>query len=67
MSHWNKRFQTDHYVYGKEPNVFLTEFQKKIEISGDVLAIAEGEGRNAVYLAEQGMNVTTWDLRGIGT
>ena len=61
MNHWNKRFQTDHYVYGKEPNVFLTEFQKKIKVSGEVLAIAEGEGRNAVYLAEQGMNVTTWD------
>lgn len=61
MNHWNKRFQADHYVYGKEPNAFLTEFQEKIKISGDALAIAEGEGRNAVYLAEQGMNVTTWD------
>ena len=61
MTHWNIRFQTDHYVYGKEPNVFLTEFQKRINMSGDALAIAEGEGRNAVYLAEQGMNVTAWD------
>lgn len=62
MNHWHKRFQTDHYVYGKEPNVFLTEFQKKVKVPGDALAIAEGEGRNAVYLAEQGMNVTTWDF-----
>lgn len=61
MNHWNTRFQTENYVYGREPNVFLKEFQKKIKISGDALAIAEGEGRNAVYLAEQGMNVTTWD------
>ena len=61
MNHWNTRFQTDNYIYGKEPNTFLTELQKKINISGDALAIAEGEGRNAVYLAEQGMNVTTWD------
>ena len=61
MNHWNKRFQTENYVYGKVPNVFLTEFQKKIIVSGDALAIAEGEGRNAVYLAEQGMNVTAWD------
>lgn len=40
---------------------FFAEFQKKIKISGDALAIAEGEGRNAVFLAEQGMNVTAWD------
>lgn len=61
MNHWNTRFQTENYVYGREPNVFLTEFQKKIKVSGDALAIAEGEGRNAVYLAEQGMKVTAWD------
>ncbi|MBS4207275.1 methyltransferase domain-containing protein [Bacillus sp. FJAT-50079] len=61
MNHWHTRFQKENYVYGREPNVFLKEFQKKIIISGDVLAVAEGEGRNAVYLAEQGMNVTAWD------
>ncbi|MFJ7969926.1 class I SAM-dependent methyltransferase [Psychrobacillus sp. NPDC096389] len=61
MNHWNTRFQSENYVYGKEPNAFLKEFQKKIKNSGDALAIAEGEGRNAVYLAQQGMNVTAWD------
>ena len=61
MNHWNTRFQTENYVYGKEANAFLREFQQKINVSGDALAIAEGEGRNAVYLAEQGMNVTAWD------
>ena len=35
--------------------------QKKYKLSGDALTIAEGEGRNAVFLAEQGMNVTAWD------
>jgi len=39
----------------------LAEFQEKIHVSGNALAIAEGEGRNAVYLAESGLNVTTWD------
>jgi hypothetical protein len=61
MNHWNTRFQAESYVYGKEPNVFLSEMQKKLNLSGDALAIAEGEGRNAVFLAEQGMNVTAWD------
>jgi cyclopropane fatty-acyl-phospholipid synthase-like methyltransferase len=61
MNQWNSRFQEETYVYGKEPNVFLEEIQKKLRLSGDVLSIAEGEGRNAVFLAEQGMNVTAWD------
>lgn len=61
MNPWNTRFQAEHYVYGTDPNVFLAETQKKLKVSGNALAIAEGEGRNAVFLAEQGMNVTTWD------
>lgn len=61
MNSWNTRFQSDHYIYGTEPNVFLKEIQKKLQLKGEGLAIAEGEGRNAVFLAEQGMNVTTWD------
>lgn len=61
MNHWNARFQTENYVYGKEPNVFLKEFQNKLNVTGNALAIAEGEGRNAVYLAEQGLDVTAWD------
>lgn len=61
MNHWDKRFKEDHYVYGKAANVFLKDYHPRIKVSGDALAIAEGEGRNAVYLAEQGMNVTAWD------
>jgi hypothetical protein len=61
MNIWNTRFQEANYIYGKEPNVFLADTQKKLALLGNALAIAEGEGRNAVFLAEQGMNVTTWD------
>lgn len=61
MNPWNSRFQAENYVYGKEPNSFISEVQKKLKLSGDVLTIAEGEGRNAVFLAEHGMNVTAWD------
>jgi hypothetical protein len=66
MNHWNSRFQAEKYVYGKEPNVFLSEMQKKLQLTGNALAIAEGEGRNAVFLAEQGMNVTAWDYASSG-
>ena len=51
MNPWNKRFQDDRYVYGTEPNVFLKETQKRLQLTGNALAIAEGEGRNAVFLA----------------
>ncbi|MGM9928358.1 MAG: class I SAM-dependent methyltransferase [Bacillus sp. (in: firmicutes)] len=61
MNPWNVRFQNKHYVYGTQPNKFLVEMQNKFRFSGDVLAIAEGEGRNAVFMAEHGMNVTAWD------
>jgi len=61
MNSWNDRFKNENYVYGTNPNVFLADVHKKLNLSGDALAIAEGEGRNAVYLAQQGMNVTAWD------
>ena len=61
LNQWNNRFQDAKYVYGTEPNEFLRDMQKKLQLSGDALAIAEGEGRNAIFLAEQGMNVTAWD------
>ncbi|MGG3798735.1 class I SAM-dependent methyltransferase [Metabacillus fastidiosus] len=61
MNQWDTRFQNETFVYGTEPNIFLAEMQKKLQLSGEALAIAEGEGRNAVFLAEQGMNVTAWD------
>jgi 2-polyprenyl-3-methyl-5-hydroxy-6-metoxy-1,4-benzoquinol methylase len=61
LNTWHERFQSEDYIYGTEPNVFLAEMQKRLNITGNALAIAEGEGRNATFLAEQGMNVTTWD------
>ncbi|MBM7660181.1 SAM-dependent methyltransferase [Bacillus mesophilus] len=66
MSTWDQRFQEEKYVYGTEPNVFIADMQKKLGLTGDALAIAEGEGRNAVFLAEQGMNVTAWDYAASG-
>ncbi|PAE07598.1 SAM-dependent methyltransferase [Terribacillus saccharophilus] len=61
MNMWNMRFQNEQYVYGTEPNKFLADMQRKLNLSGTALAIAEGEGRNAAFLAEQGMRVTAWD------
>jgi SAM-dependent methyltransferase len=61
MNKWHERFLDENYIYGTEPNAFIFDISKKLNLSGDALAIAEGEGRNAVFLAEQGLKVTTWD------
>ena len=51
--HWNKTFSETPHVYGQEANQFIQEISKKIPIVNNTLAIAEGEGRNILYLAEQ--------------
>lgn len=63
---WNRWYQGEEYVFGTEANVFLQDMQKKLQPSGKALAIAEGEGRNAVFLAESGMDVTMWELTEAG-
>lgn len=62
---WNERYRSKEYVYGTEPNDFLKENYKKIP-KGKVLCLAEGEGRNAVFLAEQGYDVTAIDSSIVG-
>jgi len=58
---WDERYGVDEYVYSKEPNLFLKENFKKIP-KGNVLCVADGEGRNGVWLAKNGYNVTSIDF-----
>ncbi|MGG0668419.1 class I SAM-dependent methyltransferase [Sporosarcina koreensis] len=60
-NYWHERFSAEEYIYGKEPNQFVVEAASMLP-KGKVLCIAEGEGRNAVYLASLGYDVTTWDF-----
>lgn len=62
---WDKRYSSEEYVYGIEPNDFLKANYKSIP-KGKVLCLAEGEGRNAVFLAEQGYKVTAVDSSSVG-
>jgi len=62
---WNKRYQLDTYVYGTRVNDFLRKFHQLIP-SGKVLCLGEGEGRNAVYLAGKGFQVTAVDISEVG-
>lgn len=57
---WNTRYARDDFVYGTEPNDFVAEVSARIP-PGPVLCLAEGEGRNAVWLATHGHAVTAVD------
>lgn len=62
---WNNRYSQEQTVYGAEPNVFFTE-QLQLLAPGKLLLPAEGEGRNAVYAAQQGWQVTAFDFSEAG-
>lgn len=57
---WNKRFSDTTYAYGEAPNTFLKQQLTNIK-PGKILFPAEGEGRNAVFAATQGWQVTAFD------
>ena len=56
---WNDRYSEEEFIYGVEPNEFLKLELDKIP-TGSILLPAEGEGRNAVYAASKGWNVTAF-------
>lgn len=61
-THWETRFATPDYVYGTAPSDFLVRHRPLLPAQGRALAVADGEGRNGVYLAECGLNVTSLDF-----
>ena len=58
---WDTRFAAEEYVYGREPNAFLKEHHLVFPKHARVLSLGEGEGRNAVFLARHGYDVTAID------
>jgi SAM-dependent methyltransferase len=63
---WDERYAADEYVYGTEPNDFLLAEYLRIPAGGAVLCLADGEGRNGVFLAQQGYQVTSVDASSVG-
>jgi SAM-dependent methyltransferase len=62
---WDERYNTDEFVYGTRANDFLASVSGQIP-RGRVLCLAEGEGRNAVYLAKLGHQVLAVDQSAVG-
>ena len=51
---WDARYSTDDYIFGTAPNAWLTQHRDLLAPGSRVLAVADGEGRNSVWLAQQG-------------
>ena len=62
---WDRKYDTEEYVYGRSPNDFLATHYTTIP-KGKVLCLADGEGRNSVFLAKQGYQVTAVDVSPVG-
>jgi len=62
---WNERFRRKEFALGKEPNPFLKKYIHLLP-KGKALDIASGEGRNTVFLAQQGFEVDAVDISGKG-
>lgn len=61
MSVWNERYAGEDYHFGTEPNAFLQSQHERLHPGMSCLAVADGEGRNGVWLAEHGLNVWSVD------
>jgi cyclopropane fatty-acyl-phospholipid synthase-like methyltransferase len=57
MSGWDERYASEDYLFGTEPNEFLVSQRHLLKPGMSCLAVADGEGRNGVWLAQQGLQV----------
>ena len=62
LERWNTRFAAADYLFGTAPNAFLAAQAHRLKPGMTALAIADGEGRNGVWLAQQGLQVTGFDF-----
>ncbi len=63
---WQTRYAAPGYLFGTAPNAFLKAQAHLLPKSGTAFAIADGEGRNGVFLAEQGLDVLSVDFSSLG-
>ena len=63
---WNQRYSDPGFAYGTDPNDFLVASSMLLQPESEVLCLAEGEGRNAVYLATLGHRITAVDSSAVG-
>lgn len=59
---WNRRYAGEAFLFGTEPNTWLSEHVGALPAGGRVLCVADGEGRNSVWLAQRGLQVDAFDV-----
>jgi 2-polyprenyl-3-methyl-5-hydroxy-6-metoxy-1,4-benzoquinol methylase len=64
-AHWNTRFSGNDFLFGTEPNHWLSDHAHFLPRGGRVLCVADGEGRNSVFLARQGHAVDAFDISAV--
>ena len=62
FARWEGRYAVPEYIFGEGPNYFLAACKPLLPAAGSALAVADGEGRNGVWLAEQGLDVLSLDF-----
>lgn len=62
IERWNARYASEDYVFGTAPNAFLVSQRNLLKPGRRALAVADGEGRNGVWLARQGLDVLSIDF-----
>ena len=63
---WNRRFQAPGFVFGTQPNIWLRDHSSCWQPGQRVLCVADGEGRNSVWLAKSGLVVDAFDIAEVG-
>jgi 2-polyprenyl-3-methyl-5-hydroxy-6-metoxy-1,4-benzoquinol methylase len=63
---WNRRFSEPGYLFGTDPNAWLHDHASLWQAGQRVLCVADGEGRNSVWLAQQGLTVDAFDISEVG-
>jgi 2-polyprenyl-3-methyl-5-hydroxy-6-metoxy-1,4-benzoquinol methylase len=63
---WDARYSESRFIFGTRPNAYLADQRGLIEPGKTVLAVADGEGRNSVWLAQQGLAVDAFDISPVG-
>ena len=63
---WDEKYGIKDYLYGTEPSRFLKHNSDVLQVGDKALAIADGEGRNSVFMAEKGLQVTAMDSSAVG-
>ncbi|WP_040976371.1 class I SAM-dependent methyltransferase [Necropsobacter massiliensis] len=66
MTKWDERYQTEDYIFGTQPNEFIARIRPYLPNTGRALDLATGEGRNGIFLAQQGLETEGVDMSAVG-